>query len=151
MSFFIDGGGGQNKSTIIVAMLLYVVTQTLIIEISLRFFEPNHGGNEGDSAHSTIGYSVNHACDLYVPSQKVPAVMKLARRKALYTVNQMGTNDFIDFKNLFKDLRILQMRQDNETERRTNWAEIVEVQVKKSEPNTIFFRISYFNPFYRSV
>lgn len=50
VSLFSDGCSGQNKNSIMAAMLLYTVNNSTNIEtISLRFFESFHGQNEGDS------------------------------------------------------------------------------------------------------
>lgn len=52
-----------------VAMLLYLFETTSIEAVTLRYFEPNHGQSEGDSAHSAIGYmQLKRLCDLFVPS-----------------------------------------------------------------------------------
>lgn len=55
VNLFADGCPGQNKNTIIASMLLFFVRNSKNVnEVSLRFFETNHGQNEGDSAHSAI-------------------------------------------------------------------------------------------------
>lgn len=79
---------------------------TQLEEISLTFFEPNRGQKEGDSAHSEISFAIDHAGDLFVPSQLVP-IMKLARSDQRYRVFQTETSDFLDFNQLSLDLRIL--------------------------------------------
>lgn len=150
VSLFSDGCFGQNKNTIVVAMLIYVVVKTNIEEITLRFFEPNHGQSEGDSAHSAIGYAIKHAGDLFVPSQLVP-VMKLARSSNPYEVIQMESSDFLDFKTFSKDLRILQVRKDNQDGSSINWTDVVEIGVRKTKPNEIFFKTSHLQERERSI
>lgn len=50
VSLFSDGCPGQNKNSILPTMLLYFVAKSKSIEdVSLRFFEPYHGQNEGDA------------------------------------------------------------------------------------------------------
>ena len=53
--FFADGYSGQNKNLILAIMLLVFINESKNIEeVSLRYFEPFHGQNEGDSVHSAI-------------------------------------------------------------------------------------------------
>lgn len=100
---FADGCSGQNKNSITPAMLLYtVINSTNLSEVSLRFFETNHGQCEGDSAHSAIGHALKKAGDLFLPSQ-VATVMSLARPQKPYIIKQMQYKDFFDFKGLSKD------------------------------------------------
>ena len=91
-------------------MMLYtVINSTNLEEISQRFFGTNHGQSEGDSAHSAIGHALNNSGDLFFPSQISP-VVSLARPKKPYIVNRMQYDDFLDFKTLSKELRILEAR-----------------------------------------
>lgn len=150
VDLFCDGCCGQNKNTIMVGMLLYAVTKLCIQEITLRFFETNHGQSEGDSAHSAIGYAIKTAGELYVPSQIVP-IMRLARSSKPYIVHVLENNDLIDFKEVSKDLRILKERKDNETGDTINWTEIKEIRVQKSSPSLIEFKDSHNSDSYRSI
>ena len=111
---FADDRSGQNKNSITPAMMLYTVNSTNL-EISLRFFETNHGQSEGDSAHSAISHALNNAGDLFVPLQISPVVF-LARPKQPYIVNRMQCDDCLDFKTLSKELRILEARRASDTE-----------------------------------
>lgn len=77
---FSDGCSGQNRNTIIATMLVYFVTNsTNIKEVSLRFFEPFHGQNEGDSAHSAISTAMSLAGDILTPAQLLP-IFRLAKK-----------------------------------------------------------------------
>ena len=134
-----DGCSGQNKNSITPAMMLYTVTHSVNLEeISLRFFETNHGQNEGDSAHSAIGHALKNAGNVFLPSQ-VTTVMSLARPSKPYIVTQMQGEDFVDFKTLSKDLRIIDAGRDEGF----TWNSIMELKVLKSEPNKMFYKTSH--------
>ncbi|KAG5886831.1 hypothetical protein JTB14_005283 [Gonioctena quinquepunctata] len=139
VSLYSDGCGGQNKNSIVAAMLLFAVVRSRNIEsITLRYFESYHGQNEGDSVHSCISNAVSHAGDLFVPAQ-LQTIFKLARRQRPYDVFPLGFKDFIDFKKLSLDLRILESR---ETDDAIKWNDIMEVKVSKLHPDTLFFKSS---------
>ena len=128
-------------------MMLYSAINSKNLEISLRFFETNHGQNEGDSAHSAIGHALNNAGDLFVPSQISP-VVSLARPK-LYIVNRMQFDDFLDFKTLSKELRILEACRASDTEESFAWSRVMELQVTKSKPDEILYKTSHFDKSYK--
>lgn len=99
---FSDGFSGQNKNSAIATMLLHAVTRSVNISfISLTFFEPYHGQNEGDSALSAISSALKTAGTVYVPSQFKP-IIRLARRKQPYSVHSLENTDFLDFKGRVK-------------------------------------------------
>lgn len=59
---FANGCSGQNRNSIVASALLYTINNaTNLEEITLQFSVPNHGQNEGDSAHSAIGYALKIA------------------------------------------------------------------------------------------
>lgn len=150
VALFADGCRGQNKNTIMAAMLLYAVAHfNNLKEISLRFFESFHGQNEGDSAHSAIGYAMKHSGNIYVPSQLNP-VFSLARQKQPYKVKSLNTEDFLDFKQLSKDLRILTVRK-SDLGNQVKWTDIMEIKVKKDSLEQIFFKESHHEKNYDSL
>ncbi|KAG5883085.1 hypothetical protein JTB14_003196 [Gonioctena quinquepunctata] len=61
-------------------------------------------------------------------------------RQRPYDVIPIGFEDFIDFKKLFLDLRILKSR---ETDDAIKWNDIMEVKVSKLHPDTLFFKSSH--------
>lgn len=70
-----------------------------IDDITLRFYEPTHGQNEGDSAHSTIEYAIRKAGDIFLPSQLGP-ITRLSRKDKTYIVHQLNLEDFLEFTTL---------------------------------------------------
>ncbi|KAJ8866849.1 hypothetical protein PR048_032710 [Dryococelus australis] len=65
VALFADSCGGQNKNTIVAALLLYVVHHSSYLdEITLNFFGPNYCQSEGDSAHSAIACAIKQAGDI---------------------------------------------------------------------------------------
>ena len=142
---FSDGCSGQNKNSITPAMMIYTVSHsTNLEEISLRFFETNHGQNEGDSAHSAIGHALKNAGNVFLPCQ-VTTVMSLARPSKPYIITQMQAEDFVDFKTLSKDLRIVDASRDEGFA----WKSVMELKVLKKEPIKIYYKTSHFQDTYK--
>lgn len=142
-NLFADGCSGQNKNSIMPAMMLHTVTNSNNLqEISLRFFESFHGQNEGDSAHSAIHSALVTAGNLYQPSQLLP-VFRLARPKQPYIIHQLQFNDFLDFKSLSKALRILDAPRDSGGNEQLPWNSIMELCVRKDHPTKIYFKTSH--------
>lgn len=134
VNLFADGCSGQNKNSILPAMMLYTVENSVNIEkISLRFFESFHGQSEGDSVHSTISSAVKRAGNVTIPSQLIP-IFRLARNPP-YTVHEMQYNEFLDFKELSKNLRILKCRETTANED-LNWTNFMEIFVERNKNPT---------------
>lgn len=147
---FSDSCCGQNKNSAIAAMLLNVVSNSKNISfISLKFFEPYHGQNEGDSAHSAISTALGTAGNISVPSE-LKTVIRLARKNQPYVVHSMENCDFPDFIRQVKQLRILTVRKDDEGGK-VNWPSMVEYMVMKKEPSKIFFKTSHIVNKYSSL
>lgn len=150
VALFSDGCSGQNKNSVIATMLLYAVANSSYIEeISLRFFESFHGQNEGDSAHSAVSTALSRAGDLFIPSQLYP-IIHLARYKQPYQVHPLQHSDFLDFKKLSRDLRVLSIRT-SETGKSVKWHDIMELKVTKKEPLTIFYKTSHLHDTYEEL
>lgn len=147
---FADSCSGQNKNSVVASTLFYTLQNSKNLkEISLRFFTPNHGQNEGDSAHSVISRAINKAGDIMVPSQLNP-VFRLARRQQPYRVHNLEFSDFLDFKTFAKNLRILNIRNDD-SQKEFKWTEMVEFTVKKDHLTKLFFKTTHLDPEYRTL
>lgn len=147
---FSDGCYAQNKNTVLPAMFLYTINKyPSLKEISIKYFETNHGQSEGDAAHSAISTAMSTAGNLYIPPQLHP-IISLARRKQPYRVIPLNFNDFLDFKSFSKELRILTIR---ETDKGNNikWTNIMEIMVTREYPTKIFFKNSHLENDYDSI
>ncbi|XP_012940161.1 uncharacterized protein LOC106012278 [Aplysia californica] len=135
---FADGCPGQNKNTIMPTMMLHMInTSAHMEELSLRYFESFHGQCEGDSAHSAISTALGNAGDVFLPSQLFP-IIALARRKQPYKVHPLEHGDFLNYKKLSEDLKVLNVRKDNQDSGvPVNWNKVMEVRVNKAHPTTI--------------
>lgn len=151
-NLFSDGCPGQNKNSIIPSMLLYFVSKSKSIEeVSLRFFEPFHGQNEGDSCHSAISCAIQKAGDVLVPSQLHP-IYRLSRSSNPYNVVPLEFYDFLDFKKLSKDIRLLQERDvEGSTEVVVDWTKMSELKVSKSNLKEIQFKTSHLQENYNKL
>lgn len=151
VDLFSDGCFGQNKNSVLPAMFLFFLkTSKNVKTIVHYFFEVCHGQSEGDSAHSSISRAIKAAGDLFVPSQIIP-IIKLARKKHPYIVTEMNYDDFLNFKKLSQDLRILSLRRAQNDETDVNWTKMLSVMVTKSHINKLFFKTSHFADNFSSI
>lgn len=120
-----------------------------INRIAHLFFEPYHGQNEGDSAHSCITHAIETSGELFVPSQLVP-IFRLARKSNPYKVNQLLTEEILDFNEVSEILRVLKVREDD-AGNKVDWTTMRELMVSKSEKNTIFFKTSHLQKEYHHI
>lgn len=148
---YCDGCAGQNKNSILPTMMLHCINNSSTLEeIRLTFFEPYHGQSEGDSAHSAIGTAVKGAGDIFIPSQLV-SIIRLARRKHPYNVKEMTSDDFLAFKELSIKLRVLSIRECDDSEDTVDWTKMAELRVVKSKPDTIQFKSDLNSETYNSI
>ena len=65
-------------------------------EITILYFEKNHGQCEGDAIHSVIERSLKSVREIYVPSQ-LSTLVRLSAASP-YTVHDVQTSDIKDYK-----------------------------------------------------
>lgn len=123
-------------------MLLYVITNAKNLRnISLSYFETNHGQSEGDSAHSSISTAISKAGDIFIPAQ-LPPIIKLARRSLPYTVTIMESADFSDYKSVAEKIRLRSIRKfDNGKD--VDWTKVKEVKVDKLNTTQLLVKNSH--------
>ncbi|CAG9763581.1 unnamed protein product [Ceutorhynchus assimilis] len=137
-----NGCSGQNRNTIVLAMMLYVITNAKNMEkIVLSYFETNHGQSEGDSAHSSISHAISLAGDIFIPAQ-LPPILKLARRAMPYNVITMSSDDFYNYKALAEKVRIRSIRKFDSGED-VDWTKVKEVMVRKHQNTRLFVKNSH--------
>lgn len=151
VNLFADGCPGQNKNTIVASMLLYFIRKSKNVqEVSLRFFETNHGQNEGDSAHSAISAAMDLKGEILVPAM-MPEIMASARNVNPYKVHSMDFMDFHNFKSYSQLLGILSVRKNDDGNGSINWTDVMEIRVQKSAPKTLFYKNSHCSDEYKSI
>lgn len=145
---FADGCPGQNKNTIMPAMMLHAIhTSCHMEEVSLRFLKSYHGQSEADSVHSAISTALRNVGDIFIPTQLCP-IFSLARRRQPYNIHVLEHG----FKKLSEDLQILTLRKNNEDSGvPMNWNRMMEIKVTTSHPTTIFLKTSHLEVPYRSI
>jgi hypothetical protein len=102
LSLFSDCCPGQNRNSIVVAMLRYALNiHPCLKVINLKFLEPGHTHMECDSMHATIETASQFAT-VYCPRDWVN-VIKLAKKNGKpYAVKVMHLEDFWDYKSFKK-------------------------------------------------
>nr|CAH7767959.1 unnamed protein product [Callosobruchus chinensis] len=147
VNLFADGCGGQNRNTIVFTMLLHTITNAKSLRnISLSFFETNHGQNEGDSAHSSIATAMSLVGNISVPSE-LPPIFRLARRAQPYKVMVMSSNSFFDYKLLSEKIRLKSTRMFT-TGEKVDWSKVREVKVDKRNPAQFLMKNSHLSDNY---
>ena len=138
--FFSDQCIGQNKNQFVSFMYYLVTTTTAVSCVTHSFFEPGHSMNEGDSMHSAIE-SAKKNMDIYCPEQYYFLVRR-ARRGNPYVVNEMCTDDFIDFEAMSKSRKL--NWKINEDKERINWRKIRVLHFDSIQhPDTMLYTTDY--------
>ncbi|XP_033117967.1 uncharacterized protein LOC117117687 [Anneissia japonica] len=151
MDFFSDGCIGQNKNSVIPAMMMYFIESSKSIqEITLNFFETNHVQSEGDSIHSTIERAINQVSEIALPFQVVSIISMARKRPKPYTVIPTKSADIKDWKTLSQKKGILRVRYA-ESGKNIDWTKFMQVQVKKNEPETVRFKYSHLDKEYEVI
>lgn len=97
--------------------------------------------------HSCISTAVSHTGNLFVSSQ-LYTVFRLARRQKPYKVFPLDNTDFLDFKQLSKDLRILQSRDKYSN---IKWNDVMEIEGAKTHLNILFYKSSHSQQEYSQI
>lgn len=86
-----------------------------------------------------------------VPSQLHP-IFRLARRGNPYKVVPLQSQDFLDFKQLSKDLRILKEREiEGSTDFVLDWKQMAEIKITKQNLHEMQFKISHNEESYQKL
>jgi hypothetical protein len=138
--FFSDSCPGQNRNRFVFAALLHaVVTLPNINILDHKYLESGHTQMECDSVHSTIERA-KRLTSVYVPSQW-DTIVRMARRKNPYFVVPVKHQDILNFKPVAQ--QILPNMSFDDQGRRVQWMKIVWLQVRKSDPDYLFFKYSF--------
>ncbi|CAB3224101.1 unnamed protein product [Arctia plantaginis] len=74
--------------------------------------------------------------------QQLIPIIKLARRRQPYIVTALSYSDFLDFKALSQNLRLLSVRKDD-TGEMVDWRQMMELSFMKTDPNKFFFKTDH--------
>ena len=140
-SLFCDGCAGQNKNSVMCAMMMNVLKTTRHLnEVTIFYFETNHGQSEGDSVHSVVERAMTRAGEMFVPSQLSTLVSLACSRR--YRVVDVCSEDILDYKVLAQSMGILRVRVSEEGTS-VKWPGIMQLRVSKASPDTIQFKMSH--------
>ncbi|GFS01565.1 DNA repair protein rhp54 [Elysia marginata] len=146
--FFCDGCIGQNKNSIVSAMLLYALEKSQsLMKMTVCYFETNHGQSEGDSMHLVIERKVSKQPELYHPSQLATLIQSArASGKQPYRVHvvQMNTHDILDWKEHGQKVLGINNWRETDDGRVIQWPNVMEVSVKKEDGKCeLYFKNSH--------
>lgn len=140
VTYYSDTCGGQNRNQFVAASLLYSVNKSESLQkINHKFFERGHSQMESDSIHSAIELAKQNT-EVYVPANW-NTVVSMARKKNPFVVVPVKYVDIADYKTFSKG-HCPNMKISINGER-INWLNVKWVQVRRSNPRSIFVNYSF--------
>jgi len=106
--------------------------------VTHSFLEVGHTQNENDSIHSAIERAARKA-KIYTPEQW-SAVARTARQNKPYSVQDMQLVDFINFKEVAKEIRNFDV---TDAGCKVNWSKLRSIRFSKAEPNIMLVKHSH--------
>ena len=138
---FSDSCSGQNRNTVVLTMLLNILEQTENIrEITLHFFEPHHGQNEGDSEHSCVERAISRVSEIFL-SGELAMVIAMSRKQG-NNVTNLETSEIKDWKKMSADLGVIRCRASDDGIS-IDWTKVKQLKVSKENPMKIGFKMSH--------
>ena len=142
VELFSDGCAGQNKNSVLPCMFRHFLkTSEHLQEITLHFFEANHGQSECDSMHSTIERNFKVAGDVLTPAQLSTVIRTAKKKLPRYIVHELETGEVKDWKSLSINQQFLKVRLSDKSTA-INWTKFKAIMVRKFEPEKIYFKVS---------
>lgn len=105
--FYSDNCSGQQKNKFMISLYLYAINYLDIPSITHKFLIVGHTQNEGDSVHSTIEKQKNRLLrggSIFSPLQWPTVIQSAKKTGKPFKLNELTHTDFIDFKQLSKDI-----------------------------------------------
>lgn len=137
VSMFSDCCPGQNRNSILPAMLNFVVKNSVHLEsVELKFLQSGHTMMECDSMHSTIE-TKSHKSNVMSPGDWVKLI-KNARKGQPYSVKELSYHDFVDWK-LMRDSNTPNFAKANLIQ----WSLVKHVRFDKAHPDQMFFKYRF--------
>lgn len=132
-----DSCGGQNRNQFIASAMMYVVNNTQIETVDLKFLESGHTYLEADAMHATIERARKHK-KVYT-TEEWALVIEMSRKKPKpYSVKILKYSDIFDLTSLGKQL--MQNRTKNTKQETVNWLRIKWLRFQKATPFVISYK-----------
>lgn len=149
IDMFCDGCAGQNKNSIVPAMIIQFLKYSLNTQrVNLFIMVPSHGQSEGDSMHACIERRIRKMPEIMHPVE-LQTIAKLARKEP-YRVVCVNTEDILNFKDVSANMRILSQRTSDNGET-IDWRKMAQMSIRKNELEKIFFKISHKQEMFDSI
>ena len=134
-SFFSDNCSGQNKNRYLITMYWFCLNKLGLSSITHHYLEKGHTQNENDSIHATIE-SASKNVRVYTTPQWA-TIIRMARRDKPYSVKEMSSKDFYDFKSLSCPLKNFNTNTNGE---KIVWNKIKSFRLTSNKPNYFFYK-----------
>ena len=128
IDFFCDNCGGQNRNTLIAALIHHIVQATKINQITITFLVKGHTENSADTVHSIIERNRSTA-KIFLPYEWATVIRSAPTEKIDLNVHELTFKDFFDLKEL--SARYKNFRLDCYGEVALNWVKVSAIQVNK--------------------
>lgn len=129
-----DGCGGQNRNIYLVCLWLHIITI-----VDQKFMLLGHSYLPNDRDFGNIELAKKRKQLIYIPDDWC-ALVKEARRKNLFSVCKMMSDDFVSIKSLQSNLV---NRKINTHKQLVNWLDIRWIRVTKDQPFQFSYRHSH--------
>ena len=126
----------KTKTDIMYPMLWYCIKRFDLTSIEHKYLEKGHTQNENDSMHSAIE-SASRNISVYTTPQWA-TIIQTARRNQPYSVKEMSSTDFYDFKLLSENIKNFEINTEND---RLYWNQIKTLRL--SSQNQKHVAVSY--------
>lgn len=140
-----DACGGQNRNTIMVAMMSYVVENFINIDsVDLYFYVSGHSQQDSDNVHSVIQCALPE--EIFTVHEFATAVRLARKSEQKYDVILHKTEDILDFKLLRTNLIPGVTKTSNGES--VKWHNIRHIVIRKQNPKEMLFQYSTDGEYY---
>lgn len=150
ITLYSDSCGGQNRNHNIMALMIYIIQTTNIIQIQHTFMESGHSMMEVDSMHSAIEnakrnvpiYTVQDWLTIF---QVARSTRNRNKSKPPYEVKEMQYKDIMNLQKL-SSLLIKNKKVDTDGNIMT-WLKVKCFEYRKDNPYIVGYKYDYFSEY----
>ncbi|KAE9544349.1 hypothetical protein AGLY_001528 [Aphis glycines] len=150
ITLYSDSCGGQNRNHNIMALMIYIIQTTNIIQIEHKFMESGHSMMEVDSMHSAIenakrNVPIYGAQDWLTIFQVARSTRNRNKSKPPYEVKEMQYKDFMNLQKL-SSLFLKNKKVDTDGNI-MNWLKVKCLEYRKDNPYIVGYKYDYFSEY----
>lgn len=140
ITLYSDSCGGQNRNIKVVLALSYILQNSTIEKIDLKFFMPGHSFSSCDQDFGMIEREKKHHPHIFHPDDWVDVIKSAKKKKPKFVVHTMTSVNFFSTKALEEDITNRKVSADKD---KVEWLKIRWIQLRKDEPKKMFYKYNY--------